>query len=189
MKKKSRNEHISVAKKTSRSFVIKIIVITFFVSLIFAFFTSVTLNYVNTIISILIVLFFIIVGILSDIIGIACATADEKIFHSMAARGVKSAKIAVKLIKNAEKVSNISSDMIGDISGIISGSASAVLTLQLTDYISNNYLKIAVPFLVTAAVASITVGGKAIGKIISINGSNSIIYRFSAFLALFGVKD
>ena len=50
-----------------------------------------------------ILVFFIVIGVIFDIIALAIATADEKPFHSMASRRIKSAKHAINLIRNAEK--------------------------------------------------------------------------------------
>ena len=62
-------------------------------------------------------LFFIFLGILFDIIGVAVTSSDDKIFHSMSARKVRGAKVAVKFHKNAEKVSSFCCDVVGDICG------------------------------------------------------------------------
>ena len=81
-----------------------------------------------------ILLAIIFLGIIFDIIGMAVATADEKPFHSMAARKVSGAHEAIKLLRNAERVSSICNDVVGDICGVVSGSASATIaTLILTN--------------------------------------------------------
>ena len=55
----------------------------------------------------LILLAIVMVGIVFDIIGMAVATADEKPFHSMAARKVPGSQEAIRLLRNAERVSSI----------------------------------------------------------------------------------
>ena len=50
---------------------------------------------------------------------------------------------------------------------------------------SFNYSLIVVGLLVTATIASLTIGGKAIGKSIAINNSNVILFRFAKFISYF----
>ncbi|WDC83794.1 hypothetical protein PL321_14940 [Caloramator sp. mosi_1] len=73
----------------------------------------------------------IFVGIIFDIIGVAVTAAEEAPFHSLASRKVKGAKTAVKLIRNADKVSNFCNDVIGDICGVVSGAAGAIIISKL----------------------------------------------------------
>ena len=75
----------------------------------------------------LILLAIVMVGIIFDIIGMAVASADEKPFHSMAARKVPGSQEAIRLLRNAERVSSICNDVVGDICGVVSGSASATI--------------------------------------------------------------
>ena len=69
----------------------------------------------------LILLVIVMVGIIFDIIGVAVTSADEKPFHSMAARKVPGSQEAIKLLRNAERVSSICNDVVGDICGVVSG--------------------------------------------------------------------
>ena len=78
-----------------------------------------------------ILLAIIFLGILFDIIGMAVATADEKPFHSMASRKVPGAQEAIRLLRNAERVSSICNDVVGDICGVVSGAASATIAAQI----------------------------------------------------------
>lgn len=170
-------------KIVNYNWIIKITTITFFISFIFSFMSETIIPNANIFISLILVLLFIGLGILFDIVGVSVTVADIKTFNSMAAKNVKGAKLAVKLIKNSEKVSSFCNDVIGDICGIISGSTSASIAIIISSRFNLNLLIISL--IITALVASMTIGGKAIGKSIAINKSNSIIFRFSAFLALF----
>ena len=79
-----------------------------------------------------VVLFLIIfIGVIFDVIGMAVASADEKPFHSMAARKVPGSQEALLLLKNAERVSSICNDVVGDICGVVAGSASATVAAQI----------------------------------------------------------
>lgn len=152
-----------------------------------AFFTvlsSGVMEMVNIWIALFILLLIILTGILFDIVGMAVTTATESPFHSMAARRVKHSARAIKLIKSKDKVSNFCNDVIGDICGIISGSASATVVAYIikTAPALNSFL---LSLLITASVAALTVGGKALGKGIAIRYSNLIVYivaRIISFL-------
>ena len=137
---------------------------------------------VNVFLSTIILFIFIGLGVVFDIIGVAVTAADEKPFHSMSARKMKVGIVAVKLKKNAEKVSSICNDVIGDVCGILSGSAGAMIAANLADKISTF---IPISLIITAIVAALTIGGKALCKGFAIAKSNVILYNFSKVLGLF----
>ena len=123
----------------------------------------------------LILLFIVLVGILFDIIGVAVTSADEKPFHSMAARKVPGAQEAIRLLRNAERVSSICNDVIGDICGVISGSASATIAAQVLSNFEFSFPQL-VSLLMSALAAGVTVGGKAVGKTFAIGSCVKIVY-------------
>ena len=122
-----------------------------------------------------ILLAIIFLGIIFDIIGMAVATADEKPFHSMAARKVPGAHEAIKLLRNAERVSSICNDVVGDICGVVSGSASATIAALILTNVEVGWPR-GVSLLMSALVAGLTVGGKAIGKTIAVKSCTSIVH-------------
>lgn len=181
--KKTAKKPVRNKKLVDYNWIIKITIATFFISLVFSLVSETIIPNANIFISIILVLLFIGIGILFDIIGVSVTVADIKTFNSMSSKNIKGAKLAVKLIKNAEKVSSFCNDVIGDICGIISGSTSASIALIVSSKFDFNLLLISL--IITAIVASLTIGGKAIGKSIAINKSDSIIYKFSSLLAIF----
>lgn len=134
-------------------------------------------------ISIFLVLIFILIGVIFDIIGLAVATADEKIFHSMATKKVKGAKKAISLINQKDKVSSFLNDVIGDICGVISGSCGLAISIKLAPIIGIN--KVLVTIIITSIISALTIGGKAFGKTIAINKCNEIVFEFSKLLSIF----
>lgn len=114
-------------------------------------------------------------GIVFDIIGMAVATASEKPFHSMAARKVPGAQEAIRLLRNAERVSSICNDVVGDICGVVSGSASATIAALILTHVDTVWPR-AVSLGMSALVAGLTVGGKAIGKTIAVNSCTQIVH-------------
>ena len=177
----------TTSKKTDKAWIIKTIIITFTMSGVFNILSSGIMSLVNIWVAILILLMIILCGIFFDIIGMAVTTAEEAPFHSMATRRVKYAKRAISLIKSKDKVSNFCNDVVGDICGIVSGSASAaVVSYILLSFpgMSSFFLSL----IITATVAAITVGGKAVGKTFAIKYSNFIVYNAARAISIFKRK-
>lgn len=126
----------------------------------------------------------ILVGIVFDIIGVAVTSADEKPFHSMAARKVPGAQESIRLLRNAERVSSICNDVIGDICGVVSGSASATIAAQVLGSVDFSWPQL-VSLLMSALVAGLTVGGKAIGKTFAVNSCTTIVHTVGKVLYTF----
>ncbi len=126
----------------------------------------------------------ILVGIIFDIIGMAVATADEKPFHAMAARKVPGARAAISLLRNAERVSSICNDVVGDICGVVSGSASALIASQIIANFDFSWPQI-VSLLMSALAAGLTVGGKAIGKSFAVNSCTDIVHTVGKLIFWF----
>ena len=94
--------------------------VSFVLSVAMSYMLNEALNSAGTLLSFAVLFFFIALGIVFDMIGIAAASGTEKEFHSMAAHKVRGAKEAVWMLRNAEKVSNICNGVVGGICGIIS---------------------------------------------------------------------
>jgi len=173
-------------ERIDKKWVITIISIAFIASFTLSLFSEITIPNLSLFLGIIVTLFFVFLGIIFDIIGVAVTSADEKVFHSMSSRKVRGANIAVKFKKNAEKVSSFCCDVIGDICGIISGAAVSTIAVTLVSTFNFNALFTSV--LLAAIIASLTIGGKAIGKSFAINKSNIILYEFSKFIYNFYKK-
>lgn len=171
-------------KKVDVGWVVKTVVITFTMSGLFNMLSGEAMESVHIAAAILILLAIIAVGIIFDIIGVAVTTADEAPFHSMAASRVKYADCAIRLIKAKDKVSNFCNDVVGDICGIISGSAAAAVVtyiVKLCPSVKDMWMSL----VVTALVASLTVGGKAMGKSVAMKYSNLIVYTTARLISIF----
>lgn len=126
-------------------------------------------------ISFIVLLAIVLMGVIFDIIGVAVTAADEKPFHSMAAKKMPEAVIAIRMLRKADRVSSFCNDVVGDICGVVSGSASAVIAAQVVLGM-NSVASSVVQLLMSAVVAGVTVGGKAFGKSIAMNNSTVIIH-------------
>lgn len=171
----------------SIKFSLTIAVITFVLAAIFSVIASSLLASVTWIVGLIIVFFIVFVGIFSDMLGVASTAAKEPPLNAMAAEKVYGAKEAVIIVKNADKFSSFANDVIGDISGIISGTATVVVVLNLSKIIGEgegSSTELFFSVLLTSIVASVTVGGKALGKFFAIH-SNITIIMFTGKLIAF----
>lgn len=184
--KKSLKKQLQRDKKKeliNYSWIIKITLIAFSISFIFSALSETMIPNVNIFVGIIILIVFILIGILFDMIGVAVTSADMAPFNSMSSRKIKGADIAVSFKKNADKVSSFCNDVVGDICGIISGSAGSIIALTISNSI--NFNKFYIMLFITALIAALTIGGKALGKSFAINKSNMILYEFSKFISYF----
>ena len=165
--KKARN-------KTIR-WVVTIFLVTIVISGTISFISDEIMSRSGIVSAFLILLAIILVGIIFDIIGMAVATADEKPFHSMAARKVPGAQAAIRLLRNAERVSSICNDVVGDICGVVSGSASATIAVLILQSMEFGWPRL-ISLLMSAFCAGLTVGGKAIGKTFAVNSATEIVH-------------
>lgn len=168
-------------KKTIR-WVVTIFIVTIFVSGLITFVSDLIMEVSTMIVAFVILLVIVLIGILFDVIGMAVATADEKPFHSMAARRVPGAQEAIRLLRNAERVSSICNDVVGDICGVVSGSASATIAAQVLARMESFVWPQLVVLAMSALVAGLTVGGKAIGKTYAIKSCTGIVHGVGRFI-------
>lgn len=186
-----RNKKIKIKNNTnvksgSSKWVIVIVILSFFLSVSMEILSSALIPKADIISALVILIVLIFIGIIFDIVGVAVATADETPFHSMAAGKVKGATQSIWLIRNAEKVTNICNDVIGDTVGIISGAATAVVIAKILSIY--NFDEIVLSLLLTGFVASLTIGGKALGKGFAISKANSIVYSAARVISIFKKK-
>ena len=180
---KSIKKELNKKKKelVDKKWIFKIVIMTFIISLTFSFLSETTIPKVNIVFGILILILFIGIGILFDIIGVAITSSDEAPFHSMNSRKVKGADIAVLLKQNADKMSSFCNDVVGDICGIVSGTAASIIAVSIAGtFNTDSFITM---LLVTAIVASLTIGGNAVGKSFAINKSNYILYEVSKIIS------
>ena len=167
------------ARKRERRKAIRWVATVFFATILISGTISLVSDMVmsasSMVVAFLILLLIIFVGIIFDIIGMAVATADEKPFHAMAARKVPGARAAITLLRNAERVSSICNDVVGDICGVVSGSASALIASQIIANFEFSWPKV-ISLAMSALCAGLTVGGKAIGKSIAVSSCTEIVH-------------
>lgn len=171
MAKKKEKEH------SKWEWFIEVCIITFILSICFSYISTNGVSHLNLVASIFILIAVIAIGIIFDIIGVAVTVANEHEFHAKATKKVYGAKTSLKLIKNASKVANICADVIGDICGVLSGAISAMIAAKIAEKTGAN-----LQFVISALVASLTVGGKALGKDGANKNSTKIVHFVGTIL-------
>lgn len=165
MSKNKEKEHSKI------KWFIEVFIITFVLSICFSYISTYGVSNLNLVSSIIILVAVIAVGIIFDIIGVAVTVAKEHEFHAKATKKVDGAKASIKLIKNSTKVANICADVIGDVCGVLSGAISAMISAKIMEKTGAN-----LQFVISAIVASLTVGGKALGKELANKESTQIVH-------------
>lgn len=171
--------HIVGSRKSDVFWILLVTVISFVSSIVLTVLSSEILKEADLFAAFIVILIIILVNIIFDIIGTAITAADETPFHAMASRKIYGAKQAIRLIRNADKVSNLCNDVVGDICGIISGAAGAYIVIRIIG--QSQEINI-VELVVTGLITAFTVGGKSISKTLAVRNSNFIIYRVSVII-------
>ena len=171
----------SQKKSGNLRWIITIFFVTIVVSSAISFLSSTILDGAGLVEAFIVLLLIVLIGVFFDIIGVAVISASEKPFHSMASRKIPEAVDALRLIRNAERVSSFCNDVIGDICGVVSGSAAAAIAMRVTANVPRTAENL-VTLALSALVAGLTVGGKAIGKTIAISSCTKIVHTVGVIL-------
>lgn len=164
---------------------VQVFIMTFILSMIFSYISANGVSNLSLIPAVFILIFVIGIGILFDIIGVAVTVANEHEFHAKATKKVEGSKASIKLIRNAPRVANICADVIGDICGVLSGAISALISMKITEQFG---LSFNIQFILSATVAALTVGGKALGKGVANKNSTQIVHAVGIVLNKFSRK-
>ncbi|SDK50896.1 hypothetical protein [Natronincola ferrireducens] len=187
VKKGNNNDISDIWKKYNLRWVVFVSIWTFILTVVISVAAEMIFVRTEVIFAFFILILIIFTGVISDMVGIAVTVASDKPFHAMAADRVEGAKYAINLLKNAGPVSNFCNDVIGDICGIISGVAGVTIILQVQSYfmpVNRALLTVAM----SGFIASLTVGGKAVGKSVAILNSHTIVFNTVKVLNFFDKK-
>lgn len=184
-----RDKKVRKNKKPKKNlWAVQIFFLTFILSMSFSVLSELLLSNSNVLIAFTLLSTLLIIGILFDVVAVAVTSCSIEPFLAMAAKKIKGAKTAVKLIKNAEKVNNVCSDVIGDICGIVTGALGASIVLKIFAAGGTNYDTAIVSILFSSILAALTVGGKAIGKRIAITNDKEIVFFVAKIISVFSKK-
>jgi Mg2+/Co2+ transporter CorB len=170
-------------KESKIKWIITVLLLSFCLSILMSLGSNVIIPKINIFVGIVIIILFIAISIVFDMIGVAITAAEERPFHSMASKKVKGASHSVKFLKNSDKLASICNDVIGDVCGVVSGSAGVLVSSTLATMF-NIDLSLVV-LIVTAIIASLTITGKALGKSIAIENSEKITFQVGKIVSIF----
>ena len=161
-----------------------VLFLSFVLTVVFSFLTEISIkgSPVYICIIVLVVLLFLNIG--CDTLANAVITCDAQAFHAMASNKIKGAKRAVGLCRNATKLGSIFADVIGDICGIVSGSAGTALVIYIA-VLGGTMVELIASIGVSAVIGALTVGGKAIFKHFAIKYNKQIVFGFAKFTIIF----
>jgi CBS domain containing-hemolysin-like protein len=169
--------------KKQISWLITVLLLSFVLSMGMSLLSEGIIPKINVIFGIVIILVFIFISVIFDMIGVAITAQDETPFNSMASKKIKGSSHSVKLIKNSDKLASICNDVVGDVCGVVSGSAGMMVAASLIDKIKINPSLLIL--LITSIIASLTITSKALGKTIAIKNSKAITERVGKVIHIF----
>lgn len=172
-------------RQSKQTWVFTVVCLSFGLSVVMSFVTSVFVQSAGLLVALLSLIVLVLLGIVTDIIGTAVTSANEQPFIAMASKRILGAKQALGLIRKAERVSSLLNDVVGDIVGIVSGSAGSVIAVYL---VSLGLKSAAASVLITAFTSAFMIGGKAYGKGLAIANGERIVLAVGKVMALFEKK-
>lgn len=170
-------------KESKVKWIITVLLLSFVLSILMSLGSNMIIPKINIYIGIVIILVFIAISIVFDMIGVAITAAEERPFHSMASKKVKGASHSVMFLKNSDKLASICNDVVGDVCGVVSGSAGVLVSTTLADMLDLDASLVVL--IVTALIASLTITGKALGKSIAIKNSEKITFQVGKVVSVF----
>ena len=170
-------------KESKVKWILTVLILSFVLSILMSLGSNMVIPKINIYVGIAIIILFIAISIVFDMIGVAITAAEERPFHSMASKKVKGASHSVRFLKNSDKLASICNDVIGDVCGVVSGSAGVLVANTLADMMDKD---VAIVVLITTAIiASLTITGKALGKSVAIKNSEKITFRVGKVVSIF----
>lgn len=168
----------------SRLWYLEVFVLSLTLCFIFAILSQLMLMHANLALALFLILILIVVSVVFDMIGVAVAASNIKPFLEMNRHRRRGVVQAIWLVKNADRVSSVCADVVGDICSILSGAGGVAISIILVSKapgLGNAILST----LVSSLIAALTVLGKALGKSYALNYSTAVILQTGKFLSLF----
>ncbi|MBE3520045.1 MAG: hypothetical protein IMW97_07055 [Firmicutes bacterium] len=166
----------SAAKRSSRivsAFILGISALV--LSFVLNFFSDKVSFSLSPYLSLPFILVVVVLGIAADVVGIASARAREPALTSMASKKMRGAKEALWFIRNADKVSSLANDLLGDVCATVAGGLAVGLSFKFAG--STRLTRPVLSALAVGVAAALAVGGKALMKGIGLKRAESIVYH------------
>lgn len=122
------------------------------------------------------------IGVACDMVGVASTRAHERPFLARAAKRAAGARQSLYLVRHADAVATVMSDLVGDTTGTVAGALVAAMAVRLADPRS-----IAVVTAMAVGVLSaVAVGLKALSKNLAVHRADSVVSFAGRLLATVG---
>lgn len=160
--------------KRNWKWLIEVFLISLGLSILFALVSELMLAHSSLGLALILIILLMIANVFFDIIAMGVTACSIKPLLELSKRNQKGADIAIKMVKNADKVSCICGDVVGDICGILCGAGGVTIaTILLTCFPGANSLLISL--LLNSVIASLTITAKAIGKSYALSHSTQVV--------------
>ena len=179
------NKNEKIKPKRNTKWFIEIFLISLCLSILFSLISELMLSYTSVALALILILFLMVANVAFDVIGVAVTACSIKPILDLSRKNVKGASFALKMVKNADKISCICSDVVGDICSILCGAGGvtiSVLLIKLFPGVNSLILSL----IINSVIASIAVLGKAIGKTYALNYSQKIVLQVGKMLSFKG---
>lgn len=163
---------------------LSVLFLSFALTVLFSFITEISIKGSPVYICIIVLIVLLVLNIGCDMLANAIITCNAEVFHAMASNKIKGAKRAVTFCKNSTKLGSVFADIIGDICGIVSGAAGSVLVVYIAAN-GGSTAELISSIGVSAVIAALTVGGKAIFKHFALKFNKQIVFGFAKFTTFF----
>lgn len=156
---------------------------SFLLAIIFTFISEYFASRLNSIIlSLIFLVFIVLINIAADLVGTAVTAASHVPFNAKAAKRIRGAPHGLQLIRNADRVANLTNDMLSDITTTVGGALGISIVVQIIK-LAPNASQFWLNILITAFIAAVIVSGKAFSKKIALSHPDDVIFFVGRFLA------
>lgn len=150
--------------------------LSFVLAVVVNYVSDLALSSVHVLVAFLVVLLLVAVNVTLDILGTSVTAADQVPLNAKAAKRIPGARQAIWLVRNADRVANFCNDVVGDVTGAVSGAAGTTVAMQLSALVGGGAAVSQFVMLGTVGlIAGLTVGGKAAGKNFAIERATDVV--------------
>lgn len=176
---KDKKVKVNKFSKRKSLWVIKISLLALSISLLLSLFSEMILNKANIFVAVILLVVFMMLNVFSDMLGLGVTSCQiENLKKKNLPRHIY--YTSLKLVRNADKVSSILCDVVGDVCGILCGVSGSMISISLLTPISS--LNIFISALVSAITSSLTVFLKSISKNYAVGHATEIVIKTSKFM-------
>ena len=170
--------------KSNKVWLVQIFFVSLCLSVLFALISELMLANASLALALFLIVLLVGVSVVFDLIGMAVTACSIKPLLDLNQKGERGADIAIKLVKNADRISCICTDVVGDICSILSGAGGVAISVILISFFPQ-VNSIILSILISSIIASVSVLGKAIGKTYALNYPIKVVLNTAKVLSLF----